>query len=332
MSHVTLAHGSGGEAMSRLIHELFYEAFDNPVLRQADDAAVFDLPSPLAMTTDSFVVSPLFFPGGNIGTLAACGTVNDLAMMGAEPKYLSCGFILEEGFSLTELRTIVESMAHELRAIGARIITGDTKVVPRGHGGGVYINTTGIGSVRYAGLGTATLRAGDALIVSGPIGDHGATIYTCREEIAMQSALRSDCATLWPVVAKLIDAKLSIRAMRDATRGGLAAVLHEWAAASNLSAAIEPHTIPVRPEVQGLCELLGFEPWHLANEGTFVLAVPASEVDAILQVLHQQTCCTQAACIGTLQPEHPGKVILKSEWGTKRLMEPPGGELLPRIC
>lgn len=336
MKTVQLSHGSGGEEMGSLVEKLFYRHFSNDILLRAEDAAVLPMNGQVAFTTDSFTVSPLFFPGGNIGKLAVAGTVNDLAMAGARPQYLSSSFVIEEGFSFGALTDIVKSMQAELEKSGASIVCGDTKVVPRGTLEGLIINTSGIGTVQYPGLSASHVKDGDAILVSRNIGSHGSCILMARDELKMESELVSDCDTLWPVVNKLIESGVLLHALRDATRGGLAAVLNEWANASRVQIDVNEERIPVLDEVRGLCELYGFEPCDLANEGTMILAVPEKEVDRALQVLRQfnnDACCIGHACVSE-KPLAGGKhkVVLKSPWGSSRYMEMPRGELLPRIC
>jgi len=332
MKQVQLSHGGGGEEMNRLIHDLFYKSFNNDILSSAEDAAVLKPEGTVAFTTDSFTVSPIFFKGGDIGKLAVAGTVNDIAMMGAKPLWLSSAFMIEEGLPFEELEQIVQSMAKELQKSGAKIVCGDTKVVPKGSVDKIFINTSGIGEVLVGGISAHNLAVGDAIIVSRDIGRHGAAIMMAREGIDLESDLKSDCETLWPAVEALIDAKVKIKAMRDATRGGLAAVLNEWAEASNICIEVEEEQLPVCDEVRGICEMLGFEPYDLANEGTFILAVDAAGKETALEALNKYSFCSNAAVIGTVTDKKPGKVILQSSWGSNRFLELPKGELLPRIC
>ena len=326
---VTIAHGNGGEENAELIQKVFYKHFENEILRKSEDAAVIE-DGKLAFTTDSFTVSPLFFPGGDIGKLAICGTCNDLAMMGAKPKYMTCSVIIEEGFSIIELEKIVKSMKKELEINGAIVVSGDTKVVPKGSVDKLFINTTGIGEIEYKGISASSLQEGMSILVSRDVGAHGATIFTAREGIGFDSSLETDCASLYPEVKALIDANINIVALRDATRGGVAAVLNEWAKASDICVEIQEDKIPVKEEVKGICEMLGFEAVTLANEGTFVLAVCKNDEAKALEVL--QNTHKSAMLIGTVTQLHKGKVILNSEWGTKRFLDLPTGELLPRIC
>ena len=253
---IQLSHGGGGEETNSLIHDLFYRYFSNDVLTAAEDAAVLNVKNQIAFTTDSFTVSPIFFNGGNIGKLAIAGTVNDLAMMGAKPLYLSASFMIEEGFSFDELETIVRSMAEELKVSGAKIVCGDTKVVPKGAVDQIFINTSGIGDILKVGISASSINEGDVIIVSGDVGRHGAAILMEREGLGISGDLQSDCTTLWPAVKALIDAKVNISAMRDATRGGLSAVLNEWAVQSSVCLEIEEASVPVDEAVQGICELL----------------------------------------------------------------------------
>ena len=326
---VTIAHGNGGEENNELIKDIFYKHFENDILAKSEDAAVIE-EGRLAFTTDSFTVSPLFFPGGDIGKLAVCGTCNDLAMMGAKPKYLTCSVIIEEGFSTRELEKIVRSMKKELEINGAMVVSGDTKVVPKGSVDKLFINTTGIGEIEKKGISASSLKEGMTILVSRDVGAHGATIFAAREGMDLESDLETDCASLYPQVKALQEAGIDIVALRDATRGGVAAVLNEWAKASEVCIEIEESSVPVRDEVQGICELLGFEALALANEGTFVLAVPKMHAMMALEVMRKSH--ESATIIGHVSGEHLGKVLLNSSWGTKRFLDLPTGELLPRIC
>ena len=326
---ITLAHGNGGEENNELITKIFYKHFKNEILQKSEDSAVIDN-GRLAFTTDSFTVSPLFFSGGDIGKLAVCGTCNDLAMMGAKPKYMTCSVIIEEGFSTRDLEKIVKSMKTELEINGAMVVSGDTKVMPKGTIDKLIINTTGIGEIEHKGISSSNLKEGMSLLVSRDVGSHGATIFSAREGIALESDLKTDCASLYPQIKALIDANIKIFALRDATRGGVSAVLNEWAKASDVCVEVEEEKIPVQESVKGICEMLGFEAVDLANEGTFVLCVAQEEESKALEVLratHQS-----AEIIGIVSKQYPQKVILKSSWGTKRFLDLPTGELLPRIC
>lgn len=326
---ITIAHGNGGEENNELISKIFYKHFENEILSKSEDAALIE-EGKLAFTTDSFTVSPLFFPGGDIGKLAVCGTCNDLAMMGAKPKYLTCSVIIEEGFSTDELEKIVQSMKTELDINGAIVVSGDTKVVPKGSVDKLFINTTGIGAIEQKGITASGLKEGMSILVSRDVGTHGATIFAAREGISLESNLQTDCASLYPQIKALIDANIPIISLRDATRGGVAAVLNEWAKSSNVCIEVEEEKIPVQEEVKGICELLGFEAVNLANEGTFVLAVAKEDESRALEVL--QKSHKSSAAIGSVTLTHKEKVVLNSSWGTKRFLDLPTGELLPRIC
>ena len=326
---ITLAQGNGGEENNELIKKVFYKAFKNEILERSEDAAVI---GNLAMTTDSFTVSPLFFAGADIGKLAVCGTCNDLAMMGAAPKYLTCSVIIEEGFEVESLERIVESMRSELAINGAVVVSGDTKVVPKGSVDKIFINTTGLGEIVQAGISSNNVSEEDVILINRDIGCHGATIFAAREGMEMSSTLKSDCNSLYPQVKALMDAGVRITAMRDATRGGVAAVLNEWARQSNVCIEVEEEKIPISDEVKGICEMLGFEATALANEGTFVLAIHKDHALQALEILKGFEVCAMASVVGEVTQKYPQKVILKSPWGTCRFLETPNGELLPRIC
>ncbi|CAI6145321.1 MAG: Carbamoyl dehydratase HypE [uncultured Sulfurimonas sp.] len=326
---ITIAHGNGGEENNELIKTVFYKHFENDILSKSEDAAVIEN-GKLAFTTDSFTVSPLFFPGGDIGKLAVCGTCNDLAMMGAKPKYMTCSVIIEEGFPTRDLEKIVKSMKKELDINGAIVVSGDTKVVPRGSVDKLFINTTGIGEIEYKGISASHLKEGMSIFVSRDVGTHGATIFAAREGIELESKLQTDCASLYPEVKKLIDSGIEIIALRDATRGGVSAVLNEWAKSSDVCIEVVEESIPVQEEVRGICEMLGFEAVDLANEGTYVLCVPKKDEAKALEVL-QETHKT-STLIATVSEQYKGRVLLNSSWGTKRFLDLPTGELLPRIC
>jgi hydrogenase expression/formation protein HypE len=326
---ITLAQGNGGEENNELIKKVFYKAFKNEILERSEDAAVI---GNLAMSTDSFTVSPLFFAGADIGKLAVCGTCNDLAMMGAKPAYLTCSVIIEEGFEVESLERIVESMRSELAINGAVVVSGDTKVVPKGSVDKIFINTTGLGEIVQAGISSNNVSEEDVILINRDIGCHGATIFAAREGMEMSSTLKSDCNSLYPQVKALMDAGIKITAMRDATRGGIAAVLNEWARQSNVCIEVEEEKIPVSNEVKGICEMLGFEATALANEGTFVLAIHKDHAQEALEILKSFEVCAMASRVGEVTQKYPQKVILKSPWGTSRFLETPNGELLPRIC
>jgi hydrogenase expression/formation protein HypE len=331
---ITMSHGSGGKATQTLIEAIFLNAFRNPLLEPLEDAAQLTLGgSRIALTTDSYVVSPLFFPGGTIGDLAVNGTVNDLAVAGATPLYLSAGFILEEGFEVADLIRVVESMRLAADAAGVRIVTGDTKVVQKGKADGCYINTAGVGLIeRPVTLGVATARPGDAVIVSGPIGDHGVTIMLARGELDIEADIESDTAPLNGLVAGLLDAVPATRAMRDATRGGVATILNEIARAADVGVLAVEDDIPVRAEVRGASELLGIDPMYVACEGRLVAVVPGDQAGAAVAAMRAHPLGEQAAVIGRVTGEQPGIVRLKTSFGGTRIVDLLVGDPLPRIC
>jgi hydrogenase expression/formation protein HypE len=331
---ITLAHGAGGRATHTLVEALFVEAFRNPVLEGLHDGATVPVAAGrLAFTTDSFVVSPLFFPGGDIGDLAVNGTVNDLAMCGARPLYLSAGFILEEGLPVADLRRIAASMSAAATRAGVHIVTGDTKVVQRGRADGCYINTAGIGVIdRPVTLAATSVRPGDAVIVSGPIGDHGVTVMLARGELDIEADLASDTAALHELVDALLDATPGVRVLRDATRGGVATVLNEIAEAARVAIVVDEATVPVRPVVTGACELLGIDPLYVACEGRFVAVVDGAAADAALDALHRHPLGAGAAIIGRVGDEPPGLVLLRTAFGGTRVVDMLVGDPLPRIC
>lgn len=330
---ILLSHGGGGEETQNLIKDLFFKHFENDILLRMEDAASLVMNNhKIAFTTDSFVVSPLFFKGGNIGKLAIAGTVNDLSMMGAKPRYMTCSFMIEEGFLVSHLEEIVMTMRDEMAKSGVKIVAGDTKVVPRGGVDGLFINTAGIGEIMCENISAHNLENDDVIIVSNEVGNHGACILATREEIELESDLQTDCASLWKPVEALIDAGVKIHALRDATRGGLSAVLNEWASTSHVCIEVEEAKIPVAKEVRGVCELLGFEPYEFANEGTMVIALPKAEAQRALDILKQFDETAKVAMIGTVSDRFADKVVLHTPWGSERFLEPPKGELLPRIC
>jgi hydrogenase expression/formation protein HypE len=331
---ITLAHGAGGKATQTLVEAVFLEAYGNPLLAALGDAATPTMDGTrLAFTTDSYVVSPLFFPGGDIGELAVNGTVNDLAVAGARPLYLSAGFILEEGLPVADLTRIVGSMAAAARAAGVELIAGDTKVVQRGRADGCYLNTTGIGALAPdVRLDPATARPGDAVLVSGPIGEHGTTIMLARGELDLDADLVSDTAPLHRLTAAVLETGVAVRAMRDATRGGVATVLNELARAAGAAVVLEEAAIPVRPAVRGACELLGIDPLYVACEGRLVAVVEAAGVPAALAAMRAQPVGEQAAVIGRLAADPPGLVLLRTGFGGTRIVDVLVGDPLPRIC
>ena len=332
--NVLMAHGGGGRLMHDLIQLVFKASFANPLLNQGHDGALLEAGGArLAFTTDSYVVKPLFFPGGDIGKLAVCGTVNDLAMCGARPLALSAGFILEEGLPMETLQRVVRSMGDAARAAGVPIATGDTKVVDRGHGDGLFINTAGIGLVP-AGLniGPAAVQPGDVILLNGDVGRHGTCIMAGREGLAFDTDLQSDCAPLHNVVQSLIESGVDLHCLRDCTRGGLATTLVEIARARGLRLHLEGTAIPVREDVRGACEMLGLDPLYVANEGRFITIVPAADADRALDALRRDEQGTGAVRIGEVMNEQPGLLTLRSEIGSTRILDMLSGEQLPRIC
>lgn len=326
-----LSHGGGGDEMQYLINDIIFEVFDNEILKQSNDSAILNLSnSKLAFTTDSFVVTPRFFNGGNIGKIAVCGTINDLLMVGAKPLFLSCGLIIEEGFDIDELKEILKTMKKNADLAGVKIVCGDTKVVPKNKCDGIFINTSGIGEILQT-CEIKNLEVGAKILLSGDIGRHGAVILALRDELALQSDLKSDCKNLNDEVLEILNSNLKPLCMRDATRGGLSAVLNEWAKFGGFEIDVFEEKIKVSKEVQGVCELLGFEPFELANEGSFVLAVKEDEANKILKIL--QKFNKNANIIGEIiAKKEDGFVTITNEYGSKRFLESPKGELLPRIC
>jgi hydrogenase expression/formation protein HypE len=338
--HVMLGHGSGGLMTADLIQRIFLPGFANDVLGALEDQATVSLgagngvKSPrVAFTTDSFVVQPLFFPGGDIGRLAVHGTVNDLAVGGARPLYLSAAFILEEGLPLDDLRRIVASMRDACREAGVALVTGDTKVVDRGKGDGVFITTSGIGLVPEGrSLSIHAARPGDRILVSGTLGDHGIAIMSVREGLEFETVLESDSAALNGLAETILDACPATRCMRDPTRGGLSSALNELAAASRVGVTLDESAIPLRPEVRGACEMLGLDPLYVANEGKLIAVVPPDDADRVLEAMRRHPLGTNSALIGTVVAEHAGMVILRSRVGGERVVTLLAGEQLPRIC
>jgi hydrogenase expression/formation protein HypE len=338
-TNITLAHGSGGKAMHDLITDVFVSNFDNPILWQLEDQATFDLASflsqgdRLALTTDSYVVDPLFFPGGDIGELAVNGTVNDLAVSGAKPLYLTCSVILEEGLPVEILRRIVNSMQAAARQAGVQIVTGDTKVVHRGAADKLFINTTGIGVIP-AGISISAynIQPTDVVIVNGELGNHGTAILISRGELALETQIESDCQPLNNLVETILDVCPEIHAMRDATRGGLATVLNEFAFSSNVAIRIYEQCIPIREEVKSVCEILGLDPLYLANEGKLVVVVGRENADKVLSVMRSHPAGKNACIIGEVISSPPKIVLLKTIFGTERIVDMLVGDQLPRIC
>lgn len=332
---VDMTHGSGGKAMAQLVDELFVAAFDNPLLAKKNDQALFDVPAGrMVMTTDGYVVSPIFFPGGDIGSLAVHGTINDVSMAGAYPLYLSASFVLEEGFPLADLRRVVASMAKASRDAGVAIVTGDTKVVEKGKGDGVFISTTGVGLVppRVVPPSGDRARPGDVVIVSGTIGDHGVAILSSRQGLAFETTITSDSAPLHRLVARMVEAVPDIHVMRDPTRGGLSATLNEIAQQSGVGMVIEERAIPIREQVTAACELLGLDPLHLANEGKLVAVCDTRHAPKLLEAMRADPLGKDAAIIGKIVDDAKRFVQIETTFGTKRILDWLVGEALPRIC
>lgn len=327
MKKILLAHGGGGQEMNELINGLIFRIFDNEILAQSNDSAILNLSGKIAFSTDSFVVSPTKFPGGDIGKIAVCGTINDLAMVGAKPRYISCALIIEEGLGIDELKEILNSMKSTADEAGVSIVCGDTKVVSKGSCDKIFINTSGIGEIiKESRVGN--LKSGAKILLSGDVGRHGAVILANRNELNLD--LQSDCKPLNNVVEALLNANIAPIAMRDATRGGLSAVLNEWAKACGRDIKISEDSIAVSDEVMGICEILGFEPYELANEGTFVLAVEPQDEMKALEILKKFD--PKSNSIGEILDSNKANVIIQNSYGASRFMEPPKGELLPRIC
>lgn len=336
-TEVRLGHGSGGAMMKRLIDDLFLDEFESEANLPGDDAGVVPLgQGRIAMSTDSFVVTPQFFPGGNIGRLAVCGTVNDVATSGAQVKYLSCGFVLEEGYPMEKLREIVHTMAETAAEAGVAIVTGDTKVVERGHADGVFINTAGVGLVpEGVNLSGRNCKPGDAVLLSGTLGDHGICVISQREGLAFSTTLETDAAPLNHLIANVLAAAPHTRAFRDPTRGGIASTLNEFAEASGVDILVNEVDVPVRDEVRGACEMLGYDVFQVANEGKMVAVVPAEEAQAALEAMKASPYGEQAAIIGRVaEPSTPGghTVRLRTAFGSTRILDMLVGEQLPRIC
>lgn len=336
---ITMAHGAGGRAMRALIDDVFLNAFSGSTITEAEDQARLDLDplrrdgNRLAFTTDSFVVDPIFFPGGDLGRLAVTGTVNDLAVGGAKPVALSCAVILEEGFPLSDLKKITESMKLAADEASVAIVTGDTKVVQRGAADKIFINTTGIGVIpERLELSATRIREGDVILVNSSMGEHGAAIMAARGDLRLETELQTDCRPLFPLVKALLDVAPSTRAIRDATRGGVATVLNEFAEAAGLGCYIDEACLPLKDEVRGLSEILGLDPLYLANEGLFVAILPAEEGEAALAALRRETGGADACIIGDVRPEPKGKLVMTSLFGGDRLVDMLNGDQLPRIC
>jgi len=333
---ILLSHGSGGKLSHDLIGEMFVKYFSNPELVAQTDSAILELSQKnIAFTTDSYVVDPIFFQGGNIGKLAVCGTINDLSVSGAKPLYLSCGFIIEEGFPLADLETIVKTMAEEARHAGVKIVTGDTKVVNRGKCDKIFINTAGIGMLhkdkKHISFGT-NISAGDKIIINGSIGDHGIAILAARESLGFESLVNSDCAALNGLISEALKIPGSINFMRDATRGGLATVLCELAKNQKSGIWVNEKDIPVKEIVKGTCEIFGFDPLYLANEGKVVMVVTKEAASEVIKILKSHPLGKEAVIIGEITENNPGKVVMQTEVGGRRVIDMLAGEMLPRIC
>lgn len=331
---IMLGHGSGGKLSAELLRDVFLPAFDNPTLARLDDQAVFSVNgSRLAFTTDSFVVKPLFFPGGDIGSLAVYGTVNDLAMGGAQPLYLSIAFILEEGLKIEVLQRIARSVRAAAAAAGVQIVTGDTKVVEKGSGDELFVNTSGIGLVREGvRLSADQARPGDRVLLSGSIGDHGIAILAQREGLEFESEIESDSAPLHTLVAAMLDVTHDFRCFRDPTRGGVSSTCNEIAAQSKVGILLEEETIPVREEVKGACEMLGLDPLYVANEGKLIAIVDPHRADEVIEAMRRHPLGSEARVIGTVTGSHPGLVAMRTTLGTTRIVDMLAGDQLPRIC
>ena len=332
--HIQLAHGGGGRRMHELLEGLLLPSFSNQMLLERHDGATLSIAGArVAFTTDSYVVKPLFFPGGDIGTLAVNGTVNDLAMCGARPLYLSSAFILEEGLPMELLRRVVESMRITAAQAGVQLVTGDTKVVDKGKGDGIFVNTAGIGVVEHdLTIAPSAVRPGDAILLSGDLGRHGMAILAMREGLVFDTTIESDCASLWEPIEPLLNARIEIHCLRDLTRGGLSSGLIEIAETAQVRMSIEEKLVPVREDVTGACELLGLDPLYLANEGRFVAFVPEHQTTHALDILSRHAVTREASRIGQVQGKPAGMVTIKSRFGTERVLDMLSGEQLPRIC
>jgi hydrogenase expression/formation protein HypE len=333
--NILLGHGSGGGMMHELISDVFIKHFSNEILNEQSDSAILSVgSSEISFTTDSFVIDPLFFPGGNIGKLAVCGTVNDIAVSGAEPLYLSVSFIIEEGFPFNQLELIAESLASEARKAGVLIVTGDTKVVNKGKCDKLFINTAGIGRLKMENRNISkalNLREGDVIIINGNIGDHGLAVMNARESFNFKTLVESDCASLNHLIKEVLD-KYPVKFMRDPTRGGVATVMNELALKTNLGIELSESDLPLKKGVKAMCEILGFDPLHIANEGKVLIVAAEKEGLKILDLLKKNILGKKSAIIGRIVNEHPGKVVLKNETGGRRIVDSLTGDQLPRIC
>ena len=333
---ILLGHGSGGKLMHQLLDDLFFKYFGNKELIKRTDSAILKIPeSNIAFTTDSYVVDPLFFPGGNIGKLAICGTINDLAVSGAQPQYISTGFIIEEGFSLTKLEEIVQEMAHEAKIAGVQIVTGDTKIVNKGKADKVFINTSGIGTVKneYKHIAEGKqIKPGDLLFINGTLGDHAMAVLTAREDLPLKTDIQSDCACLHHLIKKILDSGIRVKFIRDLTRGGLATVFDEITSGKNFGMEINEKDIPVNESVKALCEILGFDPLYLANEGKVLFVIESADESVMKEMLYNDVHGKSGSMIGKITNNYKGEVIMNSIIGGKRLIKMLAGEQLPRIC
>ena len=328
---ITLDYGSGGKKTSRLIEEMILPAMNDPVLSELTDGAVLPGERQLVFSTDSFVVDPIFFPGGDIGKLAVCGTVNDIAMCGGEPKYLSCALILEEGLEMDTLRKVIASMSTAAKTAGVRVVTGDTKVVDKGRGDKLYINTAGIGFLKHPGLTPESIRAGDAVLVSGTVGDHGTAVMLARSGM-VQSSIQSDCAPLNTLCEAIHSSGAAVRVLRDPTRGGIATTLNEFVESSPLGIELEENAIPIQSGVHSACEILGLDPLYCANEGKLICITAQKDAQLALSAMRKTAEGKNAAVIGYVTADCPGKVVMKTDFGGRRVIQKLAGAQLPRIC
>jgi len=335
-NNILLGHGSGGKLSHDLIKNIFVKYFDNPILKQQTDSAILEIgSSAIAYTTDSYVVDPIFFSGGNIGKIAICGTVNDLAVSGATPKYLSVSFIIEEGFSIKDLETIVSTMANEAKKAGVMIVTGDTKVVNKGQCDKLFINTSGVGIISEKNKKISTgenIKIGDKIIINGSIGDHGMAIMAARNFENFTTDIKSDCACLNQLIKDVLKVTDKVKFIRDATRGGVATILCELTENKNIGIEIDESKVIVNDNVRGMCELLGFDPFYVANEGKIILVVASEDAEKVVEVMRQNEFGKESAIIGEISAQHPGKAILNTGIGGKRIIDMLAGEQLPRIC
>ncbi|MBN1626677.1 MAG: hydrogenase expression/formation protein HypE [Deltaproteobacteria bacterium] len=330
---VLLAHGSGGRLSHDLIEKYFMPRLDNPILNRLDDSAVLEMKGRIAFTTDSYIIKPVFFPGGDIGRLAVCGTINDLSTSGAVPKYLSLGLIIEEGLPIADLEDIMASVSETAKEAGVFVVTGDTKVVDHGSADGIFINTSGIGIIpEDIDISGANAKDGDKVIISGTIGDHGITVMAQREGLKFTVPVESDCAPLNGLVSDILKVSANIHCLRDPTRGGLATTLIELASQSGVGIQIYEDKIPVRDAVRGMCEILGFDPLYIANEGKMVIIAGPEDADIIIDILRKNRYGGDAAVIGEVTSQQKGRVVLKTGLGSSRIVDMPAGDLLPRIC